>query len=223
MAWNSSIINPNQNLWPNPNYSELPFPEAAELELWLKIKRVSIDWSDTSVESDSSTGRSDTVNRQFNGSSTVRYPLQSGKLEQHFTVQGYPWQGVMLGGPQRLGQLFFTARGSGTRHQVITFPGDPDQESDTTFQTSSGRLVLIPWAYDGQPPFGDSAYEDSMGDMRNSLWRYIHGDINNSDDVIPWADFDEGWAHSNSGSSSDTSGTITTSYNYSYSITLATS
>ena len=242
MAWVSSIKEPSNGSYVGMN-NGLKFPSVSAagngggsggyVELWLKIKRITFQFSTESVVTDSSTGAVTTTTRQFSGVASQRYPIfpeppaGSGVTPGYFSIQGQPWEGVFLGAPQNNdGELFFIAAGTGNEHSNYSFPGDPDVEDDTPFTSAQGSLVIASWLYDGQPPFGDTNYQDTHGDMRNSLWYPLMGVNYNEDGAttpIPWADFDEGWNHSDSGSHTTTAGTITSAYTYSYTVNLATS
>jgi len=254
MAWVSSIKEPSNGSYVGSYVgmnNGLKFPSVSAagngggsggyLELWLKIKRITFEFSTESVVTDSSTGSVTTTTKQFSGVANQRYPIfpeppaGSGVLPGYFSIRGQPWEGVFLGAPQSnwlnsptysgSGRLSFTAVGTGNEHYNYTYPSMPDVDSDTPFTSAQGGLAIVPWTFEGEF-FGDPNYQDTHGDMRNSLWYPLMG-INYNEDggttPIPWADFDEGWVHSDSGSHTTTVGTITSAYTYSYTVNLATS
>lgn len=246
MAWVSSIKEPSNGSYVGMN-NGLKFPDESlgevkgsggYLELWLKIKRITFQFSTESVETDSSTGAVTTYTKQFSGVASQRFlpaPDGSGAPPGFFYIRGSPWEGVFLGAPQSnwlnsptysgSGRLAFTAVGTGNEHYNYTYPSMPDVDSDTPFTSAQGGLAIVPWTFEGDF-FGDPNYRDTLGDMRNSLWYPTMG-VNVNEDggttPIPWADFDEGWVHSDSGSHTTTVGTITSAYTYSYTVNLATS
>jgi len=208
MAWVSSIKEPSNGSYVGMN-NGLKFPSVSAagngggsggyLELWLKIKRITFEFSTESVETDSSTGAVTTTTKQFSGVANQRYPAPaadgSGAPPGHFFIRGQPWEGVFLGAPQSdwlnsptfsgSGKLSFVAAGTGNEHYNYSFPSLPDVDSDTPFTSASGGLQIVPWNY-------DTNYQDTHGDMRNSLWYPLMGINYNADGgitPIPWADF----------------------------------
>ena len=217
MAWVSSIVNPLLRPSEPIKFPRTDAGTEGVIHLWNRVRRVTVVYDTTSVTTvtdgispgvDSVT----TINQTFSGSAYIPY----GESDDNYVnTIGSPWQGAMLGGPQRYGQCSWRAQGTGTYDLDVN-----GSSSSTPITFSVGSLQLVNWS-------GDPSYEDTLGDMRNSKWLLAVDDLGDPGRIPPldWQDFDDGAVITQGGSYTTTSddGLTVSNLTYSRTITLATS